>query len=82
MEGDERGTRKPSTERFEKLTMKFDLKRFNKYLGFPPKTKTQTYFYLLLIGLILVMPYKNTSGGQITISAEGERKLEAPFEGD
>ena len=62
--------------------MKFDLKRFNKYLGFPPRTKTQTYFYLLLIGLILVMPYKNTSGGQITISAEGERKLEAPFEGE
>ena len=82
MEGDERGTRKASTERFEKLTMKFDLKRFNKYLGFPPKTKTQTYFYLLVIGLILVMPYKNTSGGQITITAEGERKLEAPFEGE
>ena len=61
--------------------MKFDFARFNKYLGFPPKTKTQKYFYILLVGLILVIPYKNTSGGQITISAEGERKLEAPFEG-
>lgn len=58
------------------------LSLLTKYFKFPPKTKRQQATYLLLLLIGFSIPYKDSPGGLFTVIAEGEQKLQAPYDGE